>query len=82
MSHLERVIIELNNKVKGENVHIPYRDSLLTWILKDSLGGSCMTKMIFTISVKEEDIKQSIQTCRFAARVACIQNEIKKKQSD
>ena len=49
---LERVIVELNKKAKGENVHIPYRESLMTMVLRDSIGGNCKTKMIATVSAK------------------------------
>ncbi len=37
----------MKNKSKG---HVPYRNSLLTTLLKDSLGGNCKTVMIATIS--------------------------------
>lgn len=69
---LERVIVSLDKRAKGENIHIPYRDSLLTLVLRDSLGGNCKTRMVATVSPEEEDIDESICTCRFAARVGCI----------
>lgn len=56
LHYLERVIIELNKKARGENVHIPYRESLMTMVLRDSLGGNCKTRMVATMSPKEEDI--------------------------
>ena len=40
------VIMNLNKKSKGEDVHIPFRNSMMTMILRDSLGGNCKTKMI------------------------------------
>jgi kinesin family protein 6/9 len=47
---LQMVIMNLNKKAKGEDVHIPFRNSMMTMILRDSLGGNCRTKMIATIS--------------------------------
>lgn len=55
--------------------HIPYRNSLLTLILKDSLGGNCMTSMIATCAVEEANMHETISTCRFAQRAAMIKNE-------
>lgn len=71
---LERVIVELNRKARGENVHIPYRSSLMTTILRDSIGGNCKTRMVATMSARAEDIMESISTCKFAMRVALIKN--------
>ena len=55
--------------------HIPYRNSLLTAMLKDSLGGNCATAMLATISSEAGQLEESIATCRFAQRVAMITNE-------
>ena len=54
---------------------VPYRNSLLTMLLRDSLGGNCLTAMIATVSVEERNIMETISTCRFAQRVACISNK-------
>lgn len=43
LSFLEQVIIALNEKSQNNRSHIPYRNSLMTTILKDSLGGNCKT---------------------------------------
>jgi kinesin family protein 6/9 len=43
------VIMNLNKKAKGEDVHIPFRKSMMTMILRDSLGVNFITKMIATI---------------------------------
>ncbi|XP_033751791.1 LOW QUALITY PROTEIN: kinesin heavy chain-like [Pecten maximus] len=59
--------------------HVPYRNSLLTMVLRDSLGGNCLTAMIATTSLELENIGESISTCRFAGRVACIANSVSSK---
>lgn len=57
LTYLEQVIVSLNQKIKnkGKNLHIPYRNSLLTTLLKDSLGGNCKTVMIATISMDKSN---------------------------
>jgi kinesin family protein 6/9 len=71
---LERVIISLNEKAKGHNIVVPYRESLMTMVLRDSLGGNCKTRMIANISAFPDDVEESISTCKFAMRVAMIKN--------
>ncbi|XP_059907951.1 kinesin-like protein KIF6 isoform X1 [Gadus macrocephalus] len=71
LHYLEQVIISLSES----RAHIPYRNSLMTSVLRDSLGGNCMTTMISTISVDKTNLKESMSTCRFAQRVALIKNE-------
>ncbi|XP_047936045.2 kinesin-like protein KIF6 isoform X1 [Anser cygnoides] len=72
LHYLEQVIIALAEKNRS---HIPYRNSLMTSVLRDSLGGNCMTTMIATLSLDKRNIDESISTCRFAQRVALIKNE-------
>lgn len=48
----------------------------MTLVLRDSLGGNCKTNMIATISTEEDDLDESISTCRFAGRVALIKNQV------
>ncbi|KAM6355147.1 LOW QUALITY PROTEIN: kinesin-like protein KIF6 [Podargus strigoides] len=72
LHYLEQVIIALAEKNRS---HIPYRNSMMTSVLRDSLGGNCMTTMIATISIDKRNIDESISTCRFAQRVALIKNE-------
>ncbi|KAL4624257.1 kinesin-like protein KIF6 isoform X1 [Arapaima gigas] len=72
LHYLEQVIIALSEKNRS---HIPYRNSMMTSVLRDSLGGNCMTTMIATVSVEKRNIDESIATCRFAQRVALIKNE-------
>ncbi|XP_072689251.1 kinesin-like protein KIF6 isoform X4 [Canis lupus baileyi] len=72
LHYLEQVIIALSEKHRA---HIPYRNSMMTSVLRDSLGGNCMTTMIATLSLEKRNIDESISTCRFAQRVALIKNE-------
>ena len=67
---LENVIIALNRK----ELHIPYRNSMMTMCLRDSLGGNCKTRMIATLSADFDDVHESMSTCRFAQRVALVKN--------
>ncbi|XP_048779617.2 uncharacterized protein LOC125683007 isoform X2 [Ostrea edulis] len=60
--------------------HVPYRNSLLTMVLRDSLGGNCMTCMIATISLEYRNLGETLSTCRFAGRVACIANSVKRNE--
>ncbi|KAI3385000.1 hypothetical protein SNEBB_000303 [Seison nebaliae] len=69
---LEQVIICLAEK---NRVHVPYRNSMMTMMLKDSLGGNCLTSMIATCSINQLHIDESISTCNFSQRVALIKNE-------
>jgi len=46
--------------------HIPYRDSKLTRLLKDSLGGNCKTTMIVMISPAPEAFSETLSTLKFA----------------
>jgi kinesin family protein 6/9 len=80
LSFLEQVILALNEKSTGARSHIPYRNSLMTTILKDSLGGNCKTILIANISSDAECIEETISTMRFAARCAKVENEISVNQ--
>ena len=53
----------------------------MTMVLRDSLGGNCKTRMIATVSPKEEDIPESLSTCKFAMRVALIKNDIVRNET-
>jgi hypothetical protein len=55
--------------------HIPYRDSKLTRILEDSLGGNCKTTMMAMISPALEAYVESLSTLKFANRAKNIKNE-------
>ena len=69
---LEQVIVALSEKKRD---HVPYRNSILTSVLRDSLGGNCLTSMITAISLETRNVQESIASCRFSQRVALIKNE-------
>ena len=54
---------------------IPYRDSVLTWLLKDSLGGNSKTIMIATISPADVNHNETLSTLRYANRAKNIINK-------
>ena len=48
--------------------------SMMTSVLRDSLGGNCKTIMIATINPEAAHTEESLSTCRFAQRVSLIKN--------
>eukprot|EP00055_Hartaetosiga_balthica_P017301 m.114893 g.114893 ORF g.114893 m.114893 type:complete len:753 (-) comp9284_c1_seq6:294-2552(-) len=55
--------------------HIPYRDSTLTMLLKESLGGNGLTLMISCVSPSKYSVQESQNTLRYASRAKRIQNK-------
>uniref|UniRef100_A0A1I7XXJ6 Kinesin motor domain-containing protein n=1 Tax=Steinernema glaseri TaxID=37863 RepID=A0A1I7XXJ6_9BILA len=53
---------------------VPYRDSVLTWLLKDNLGGNSKTVMIATISPAMDNYEETLSTLRYADRAKKIVN--------
>lgn len=72
--YLEQVIVALHSKSQGKGSHVPYRNSMMTSVLRDSLGGNCKTVMVGAMAVEDHCVDESISTCTFAQRVACIKN--------
>lgn len=79
LSTLGRVIAALadlsGGKAKGKKAaQVPYRDSVLTWLLKDSLGGNSMTAMIAAISPADINFDETLSTLRYADSAKRIKN--------
>lgn len=74
LHYLEQVIVALHDRAQGRRQHVPYRNSVLTSVLRDSLGGNCKTLMVGGIAAEDANLEESISTCRFAQRVASIKN--------
>ncbi|XP_036177743.1 kinesin-like protein KIF16B isoform X2 [Myotis myotis] len=64
-----------NPSAKKKQVFVPYRDSVLTWLLKDSLGGNSKTIMIATISPADVNYGETLSTLRYANRAKNIINK-------
>ncbi len=61
-------------------MHVPYRDSKLTRLLQDSLGGSAYTCMIACVSPASVNSEESLATLRFAARAKKVVNKARINQ--
>ncbi|NXY11246.1 KIF3C protein, partial [Pteruthius melanotis] len=72
LSALGNVISAL---VDGRSTHIPYRDSKLTRLLQDSLGGNAKTIMVATLGPASHSYDESLSTLRFANRAKNIKNK-------
>ncbi|KAF8760056.1 Microtubule binding [Rhizoctonia solani] len=70
------------SKSRSGHVHVPYRDSKLTRLLQDSLGGNAHTLMIACVSPAEYNAAETINTLKYANRARNIRNraEIKEKE--
>lgn len=75
LSTLGRVIAALADISSGKKKsQVPYRDSVLTWLLKDSLGGNSMTAMIAAISPADINFEETLSTLRYADSAKRIKN--------
>lgn len=75
LSALGNVIDKLVEKSRGKkNVLIPYRDSKLTRLLQNALGGSSKTIMICALSPASSNYEETLSTLRYADRAKKIQN--------
>lgn len=60
----------------GGSVHVPYRDSKLTRLLQDSLGGNSRTIMIACVSPADVNLDETLNTLKYAARARRIRNVV------
>lgn len=72
LSFLEQVVVALGDKHRD---HVPYRQSKLTHMLKDSLGGNCKTTMVANIWPEAKMLEETTSTLRFATRMMRVSNE-------
>ncbi|XP_016460351.1 kinesin-like protein KIN-4C [Nicotiana tabacum] len=81
--HINRGLLALGNvisalgdeKKRKEGAHIPYRDSKLTRLLQDSLGGNSKTVMIACVSPADTNAEETLNTLKYANRARNIQNK-------
>ncbi|KAK4521668.1 uncharacterized protein ATC70_004200 [Mucor velutinosus] len=67
----------INSLTDGKSSHIPYRDSKLTRILQESLGGNSRTTLIINCSPSSYNEAETISTLRFGMRAKSIKNKAK-----
>jgi len=75
LSALGNVINCLVDVSEGKNRFVPYRDSKLTFILRDSLGGNSKTVIIANISPSIQNLNETLSTLKFAQRAKLIKNQ-------
>ncbi|NXI64345.1 KIF14 protein, partial [Anseranas semipalmata] len=72
---LGKVISALSKQSRnGKKTFIPYRESVLTWLLKESLGGNSQTAMIATVSPAASSTEETLSTLRYAKQACSIVN--------
>ena len=67
----------INSLTDGKSTHIPYRDSKLTRILQESLGGNSRTTLIINCSPSSYNDAETVSTLRFGVRAKAIKNKAK-----
>lgn len=72
---LGKVISCLSDKKKADKQHVPYRDSKLTMLLMDSLGGAAKALMIACVSPSHVYTEETISTLNYATRTMNIKNK-------
>ena len=75
LSELGNVIQALVAAAKGRSPHVPYRNSKLTFLLRDSLGGNSKTFIVATVSPAEDSFGETMSTLKFAARAKLVKNK-------
>ncbi|KAI3921628.1 hypothetical protein MKW92_018827 [Papaver armeniacum] len=81
--HINRGLLALGNvisalgdeKKRKDGAHVPYRDSKLTRLLQDSLGGNSRTVMIACISPADINVEETLNTLKYANRARNIKNK-------
>ena len=72
LTTLRKVIDVLIENSKGAKKVPPYREAMLTWVLKDSLGGNSKTMMICTISPHSDNLEDTVSTLRYGLKAKAI----------
>ena len=80
LSTLGQVINALVEKSAGRFRHVNYRDSKLTFLLRDSLGGNSKTMLVAAISPADQNFGETLSTLKFAQRAKMIKNQAVKNE--
>jgi len=81
-SNINRSLYSLGSVIEklssaGAKAHIPWRDSKLTRLLQDSLGGNCKATIMVTLRTEDENIDECQTTLRFAQRAKAVKTKVK-----
>ncbi|KAG2210322.1 hypothetical protein INT47_003307 [Mucor saturninus] len=79
---LGNVISALSDPSSKKSTHVPYRDSKLTRLLQDSLGGNSTTLMIACVSPAEINLTETINTIKYAYRARNIRNKSERNETE
>lgn len=74
LSVLGNVIMALVDVSNGQKRHVHYRDSKLTFLLRDALGGNAITSIVATIAPEEKYFAETLSTLKFSQRAKFIKN--------
>lgn len=78
---LKKAPTKKNFKVPGSTAgYVPFRESKLTRLLQDSIGGNCMTYLIATISPVDDCAEETLSTMKFADRASLIVQKVSKNE--
>jgi len=77
---LGSVINALGELAKGKKVHVPYRDSKLTRLLQDSIGGNSSTLMLAALSPADYNYAETVITLQYAKRVKMVENKVERNE--
>jgi len=87
-ANINRSLLALGNCINalveknGKGQYVPYRDSKLTRLLKDSLGGNCRTAMIANISQAASSFQETLNTLKYANRAKNIKTNAQRNELD
>ena len=84
-ANINRSLLALGNCINalcatssGKGTFVPYRDSKLTRLLKDSLGGNCRTVMIANIGPSGKNVEETLNTLKYANRAKNIKTKVER----
>jgi len=78
LSTLGTVIVALASANDGHGMplsHVPYRNSKLTWLLREALGGSAQAVLVLAVSPSMADRRETLSSLRFGSRAMCVDNQ-------
>ena len=79
LSALGKVILSLTTRGKGA-LHVPYRETKITFLLRDSLGGNCRTTLITNVTPAAPNYSETLGTLRFGNNAKSVRNDARINQ--